>query len=70
MYDKSAAGIGSKKQAFSTSHLALEVVAGPVGAVNVGIEEGAGGRKFLDLAHLARCQIHFPLSLLVFCSTS
>jgi hypothetical protein len=69
MSDKSAAGMGGKKRAFSTSHLVSGVVAGPVGAVRVGIEGGAGGWKLFDLAHLARCQIFFPPLLLAFSST-
>ncbi len=60
--------MGGEKRAFKASHLALGVVAGQVGAVRVGIEGGAGGRKLFDLAHLARCQILFPLSLLAFSS--
>jgi hypothetical protein len=70
MSDKSAAGMGGKKWAFNISYLASGVVAGPVSAVKVGIEEGVGGRKLLDLAHLARRQMLFSPSLLAFSSAS
>jgi hypothetical protein len=42
MSDKSADGTGGRKRELSASHLVSGVVAGPAGAVRVGMEVGAG----------------------------
>ncbi len=62
--------MGGKKRALRTSHFVSGVVAGLVGVVKVGIEGGVGGRKYLDLAYLATCQMLIPPSLLAFSSAS
>jgi hypothetical protein len=68
--DRSAEGMGGKKGALSAPHFASGVVAGPVGDMRVGIEGGAGGRKLLDIALLARHKMFFSPSLLAFSSAS